>query len=149
MTEVRFYHLRHKPLDLALPELVSKAFAAGHRMVIRLPDKKQVEDWNQRLWTFQPDSFLPHGSARDGHPAEQPIWLTDTDENPNDATMLVLVAGAGVDMAGDYALCCDMFDGNDEDAVKAARNRWNSFKTAGFSVTYWQQTERGGWEQKA
>ena len=41
-----------------------------------------------------------------------------------------------------------MFDGNDADAVEAARERWRRAKAAGHTLTYWQQTETG-WEKKA
>ena len=41
-----------------------------------------------------------------------------------------------------------MFDGNDEAAVGAARARWRDYDAAGHALTYWQQTESGGWEKK-
>ena len=41
-----------------------------------------------------------------------------------------------------------MFDGRDDAAVQAARQRWSDYKANGFTVTYWQQAERG-WEKKA
>jgi DNA polymerase-3 subunit chi len=33
--------------------------------------------------------------------------------------------------------------------VYAARDRWKAYKAAGHALTYWQQTDRGGWEKKA
>jgi DNA polymerase-3 subunit chi len=41
----------------------------------------------------------------------------------------------------------DLFDGNDETSVAAARARWSSRKAAGHVLTYWQQGEKG-WERK-
>jgi DNA polymerase-3 subunit chi len=41
-----------------------------------------------------------------------------------------------------------MFDGNDPAAVAAARDRWRAAKAAGHALTYWQQTDRGGWAKK-
>ena len=93
-------------------------------------------------------SFLPHGCARDGNAAAQPIWLTHQPENPNNASILFVVDGVEADGLAGYARCIDMFDGNDADAVAAARNRWRSATTAGHTLTYWQQTEKG-WEKKA
>jgi DNA polymerase-3 subunit chi len=40
-----------------------------------------------------------------------------------------------------------MFDGNDPAAVEAARQRWSAAKSAGHSLTYWQQTG-AGWEKR-
>ena len=42
-----------------------------------------------------------------------------------------------------------VFDGNDEDALAAARGHWKAVKAAGHEVTYWQQDPRGRWERKA
>jgi DNA polymerase-3 subunit chi len=148
MTEVRFYHLRTRTLEQALPEILEKAMGKGHRAVVRLPDEKSVERMNDHLWIYRPDSFLPHGSRKDGNADLQPIWLTDGDDNPNRADMLVL-AGVAADSLEGFSLCCDMLDGNDEDVVSAARERWKNYKDKGFTVTYWQQTDKGGWEKKA
>ena len=48
-----------------------------------------------------------------------------------------------------YARIIDMFDGRNEDMVAAARLRWRSYLDQGLNLTYWQQTETGGWEKKA
>ena len=42
----------------------------------------------------------------------------------------------------------DLFDGNDETAVAAARDRWRAAKADGHTLAYWQQ-DAGGWERKA
>ena len=43
----------------------------------------------------------------------------------------------------------DLFDGNSQEAVGAARERWTAAKDQGHELHYWQQTDRGGWEEKA
>jgi DNA polymerase-3 subunit chi len=101
------------------------------------------------LWTYDDASFLPHGSRRDGRAEQQPVWLTDREENPNGATMLVLTDGTSSPAIGRFRRCLDLFDGNDEAAVAAARERWRMAKADGHELTYWQQTERGGWTKKA
>jgi hypothetical protein len=42
-----------------------------------------------------------------------------------------------------------LFDGNDEAAVAASRDLWKKWKGQGFPLTYYQQTESGGWLEKA
>jgi len=103
---------------------------------------ERVEHLNQLLWTYDDASFLPHGSARDGNAPRQPIFLTVAESNPNHADMLVLVDGVRAD-PGAYKRVCDMFDGNDETAVEAARQRWREAKLAGHALTYWEQTPSG------
>lgn len=108
-----------------------------------------LESLSNALWTNDPNSWLAHGSAKDGNAEQQPIWLTDTPENPNQASVLVLTDGMASDDLGTYQRCLDMFDGNDPEAVQAARARWKQASTDGHELHYWQQTERGGWEEKA
>jgi len=109
---------------------------------------ERVEHLNQLLWTYDDASFLPHGSARDGNAGRQPVYLTAEEANPNGAGMLVLIDGAeATDIAG-FQRVCDMFDGNDEAAVEAARQRWRAAKAAGHALTYWEQRP-SGWVKRA
>jgi len=147
MAEIGFYHLLATPLERALPRLLERARAGGYRIVVRAASAERVEHLNALLWTYDEASFLPHGTPRDGNAESQPVWLTDRAENPNEAGMLVLVDGVDADDLGAFARCCDMFDGNDDAAVQAARERWRRAREAGHTLTYWQQTEKG-WEKK-
>ncbi len=149
MTEIRFYHLQTQTLEQALPKLLMKAYGTGKKIVVRAADATQVEALNMHLWTFHPNMFLPHGSKKDGYGDQQPIWLTDKDDNPNDAKILILTAPSEETDLTTFDLCCDIFNGFDEEQVKAARMRWKAHKEQGFDLTYWQQDDKGGWAQKA
>jgi DNA polymerase-3 subunit chi len=148
MTDIRFYHMMTKRLEQALPELLAKAITVQPRIVIKAGSRERIEVLDSLLWTFDAASFLPHGYVRDGNEAEQPIWLTTEDDNPNGARMLVLADGATSDQVANYELCCELFDGNDESAVQAARARWTAYKAAGHELTYFQQDEQGRWVKK-
>jgi DNA polymerase-3 subunit chi len=148
VTEIGFYHLTRTPLERALPRLLEKVAGSGRRAVVLTGSEERAEALNALLWTYDPGSFLPHGTARDGNPGEQPIWLTPQDENPNGATVLVLVDGMVSARLDAYERCLDLFDGNDPDAVAAARERWREAKQAGHALTYWQQTDQGGWQAR-
>jgi len=148
LAEIGFYHLFSTSLERALPRLLERALSQGHRIVVRAASAERVEHLNAALWTYEEAAFLPHGSSRDGTPTLQPIWLTHRDENPTGATMIVLVDGLEAEDLGAFARCADLFDGNDGEAVEAARGRWRRAREAGHALTYWQQTA-SGWERKA
>jgi DNA polymerase-3 subunit chi len=116
-------------------------------VVVQAASPERVEHLNTALWTYEEAAFLPHGSARDGNPALQPIWLTHHAENPNGASMIVLVDGLEAEDFRAFTRCADVFDGNDADVVEAARGRWRRARDAGHNLTYWQQTA-SGWERK-
>lgn len=150
MARIGFYHLLGMPLDQALPRLLARALDGGHRVMVLAGSAERAADLNVRLWTFDSDSWLPHGTRDDGDPRLQPVYLTGQDEEPpNGATILVLCDGASSERVAAFERGLDLFDGNDPEAVAAARARWKAWKDQGHELVYYQQNERGGWEEKA
>jgi len=147
MTEIGFYQLTRTPLARALPQLLGRALAAGARCVVLCPDTERLAALDQALWLSQDPDWLPHGSRAEDA-AYQPIFLATVEENPNGARFLFLVDGAAATDLGAWERVFDLFDGNDERAVAAARERWKAAKEAGHGLAYHQQTERG-WEKRA
>jgi DNA polymerase-3 subunit chi len=149
VTDISFYHLQRRSLEETLPKLLERVIASKQRAVVLAESEEQVEAISSRLWTYDADSFLPHGSARDGFPAQQPIYLTSGEENPNGATILVLIDGRLPGFLSGFARCLDLFNGHDPESVQGARERWRAYKAGGHPVTYWQQNDDGRWEKKA
>jgi DNA polymerase-3 subunit chi len=116
---------------------------------VQASSEERVEALNTWLWTYREESFLPHGTARDGRPSEHPIYLTAGDDNPNGAHVRFLVDGATLADASPYARIAYVFDGRDAEAVARAREAWHEAKARGDAVSYWQQDEAGRWQQKA
>ena len=114
MTEIRFYHLQKSTLEAALPPMLEKTLERGQRAVVIAGSPERVEALTSYLWTYNDRGFLPHGSARDGFAEEQPVWLTEKDENPNGAQVLFLTDGAASGHVADFTLCVELLDGNDE-----------------------------------
>ena len=149
MTEILFYHLQRQPLERVLPALVEKSLERGWRVVVQAASEERIEALDAHLWVFRDDSFLPHGTWREAEAAEQPVLLTVHDGNPNGAAVRFLLEGAPVPAdAGDYERIVLLIDGNDPDAVAAARERWSEARAKGFEVTYWQADEQGRWQRK-
>ncbi len=147
MTEIGFYHLTRSTLVHALPQLLARTLATGQRaLVVGGAGTASLDALSAALWTDP--TWLPHGTASDGDPDLQPIWLSGEAKPLNGARFLFLVDGAVADQIEDYARVFDLFDGNDSAATTAARARWKAAKDAGHKLAYWQQTETG-WQKKA
>ena len=148
MTEVRFYHLTQSPLENTLPGLLTKSLERGWRVIVQGGNAARLSFLDTHLWSFSEASFLPHGLEGEG--ATQPIWLTTSDSNPNDAGVLMLIDGARAKperMRG-FDLITIFFDGADQGAVAQAREDWKAVTEAGLAAVYWAQ-ENGSWVQKA
>ena len=152
MAEIGFYHLTRTPLDQALPRLLGRVLEGGGRAMVLCGGPERVAALDAALWLCADPDWLPHGTARSGNAELQPIWLTEEDAPaegaPNGARFLFLLDGADSARLDRFDRVLDLFDGNDEAALEAARRRWAAAKAAGHALSYWQQGPRG-WERKA
>lgn len=149
MAEVLFYHLERQPLEQVLPTLLEKSLERGWKAVVQAGGDERLDALDLALWTYREDSFLPHGTRRDGPPERQPVFLTTGPENPNAASVRFLVDGADAETFDGHARYVYLFDGNDAEALARARAAWKRAKAAGCEVTYWQQSDTGRFERKA
>ncbi len=114
-------------------------------------DDLRLKALDDALWTYKPESFLPHATARDATAAKQPIVLTTEAANVNGAALRVFVEGAEIDLdpaSAVYERVILMFDGGNEAELEAARRQWSRLKGQGFALAYWQQTDAGRWEKR-
>lgn len=148
-TEVLFYHLERQPLEKVLPSLLEKTVQRGWRAVVQTSSVERLEALDVTLWTYSEDSFLAHGTHKDGHGAEQPVYLTTGSDTPNGAKVRFFVDGAEAGNLSGLVRAIFMFDGNDDAATAIARAQWKAAKAAQHACTYWQQTPEGRWEKKA
>src|SRR5690242_19550619 len=56
MTEVGFYHLRSTSSERALPRLLERALADGHRIVVMAGSPERVQHLDDLLWTYSDES---------------------------------------------------------------------------------------------
>ena len=151
LTEVGFYHLTRSTLEEALPRLLEKAYAAGNR--VRGARRATRSGWSCSTGPCGPTPRIPScrtAPRSDGFAEEQPIYLTAQVENPNGATILVLVDGAAAPDLGARSTAASTC------STAATPRRWPAPASAGarsprpgHGCTYWQQSERGGWARGA
>lgn len=144
MAEIHFHDLAGRPLVPVLAGLLEPVVAAGERAVVVAGSEERLQAVDSGLWTYRPDSFLPHGTAADGHPEWQPVWLTVREENPNGASVLVLLDDAEAYGLDAFARCLYLFDRGSPEGREAARERWRRYRDAGHALRFWELGP-GGW----
>lgn len=145
--EFWFYHLEHQPLHTVLPLLLEKTLSRGWKACLRFSTAERLETIDSALWTYRDESFLPHGTARDGHAERQPLFLTLGETNPNGAHVLFLLESAAENDPGRFTRLIRLFDDADEEARALARDEWRKAKAEGFEVSYWKQDSSGAWKK--
>src|SRR5688500_7128154 len=119
-TEVYFYHLERLTLDDVLPTLLEMSLERGWRAIVQAGSEERVEALDTLLWTYREESFLPHGTKRDGNATAQPVYLTTEEYNPNGASVRFLVDGAEAGDLTAYTRVVYLFEGRDASAVARA-----------------------------
>ena len=151
--KVDFYHLTAAPLDRVLPQIAEKVLANGARMLIVTDDAAQRAALDRLLWTYAPDSFLPHAQAGGEGDADQPILIAATLDAANGARSVAIVDGRWRDEICDRdgALAFDRaFHLFDDEAIQEARLAWKALGAReGIERRYWKQNDAGRWEQAA
>ena len=150
MAEILFFHLQGRPLEQVLPTILERALARAQNVIVEVSSQERLAALDEHLWTYSDASFLPHVTGMEADAAENPIVLTTQAHNPNAAQVRVCTDGVRIPDALDtYERVVLIFDGDDPDAVGAAREDWKTAKGKGHAASYWQQDEAGRWEKKA
>jgi DNA polymerase III subunit chi len=132
-----FYHLTRVPLEKALPSIAERVLANGERLAIVTDDEKLLTRIDALLWSYKPESFLPHG--RNG---DQPILLTSK-ADASDAQNIALIDGQWRDSALNYGRAFYFFDSQ---TIDGARTAWRGLADKSeVERHYWKQDDAGRW----
>ena len=146
---IGFYQLTSTSVETALPKLLNLTLEAGKRGLVKLGSDSSLLDLDDLLWTYDNYSWLPHGSKEDKYSSFNPIWITTDLENPNKSEFVFMLDDyESNDLVG-FERCFDLFDGNDQVSVVAARERWKILKGECHNLHYWQQSDDGKWFEKS
>jgi DNA polymerase-3 subunit chi len=146
---IGFYQLTSTSVETALPKLLNLTLEAGKRGLVRLGSDSSLLDLDDLLWTYDNYSWLPHGSKEDKYSSFNPIWITTDLENPNKSEFVFMLNEYETNDLVGFERCFDLFDGNDQVSVAAARGRWKRLKGEGHDLHYWKQSDDGKWFEES
>ena len=144
--KVDFYQLTAQPLDRVLPQIAEKVIASGERLLIVAGGEEQRRHLDLLLWSYAPDSFLPHAQLGGEDDTAQPILIAPDVNAANRARHVALVDGTWRDDALDFDRAFHFFD---EATIDAARAAWRTLKDReGVTRNFWRQ-DGGKWAKVA
>lgn len=145
--KVDFYHLTTSPLERVLPRIAERILAEGGRLLVVEGDPARRAALDKTMWSYAPDSFLPHGLAGGDHDPQQPVLIAPDMVATNEARNVALADGEWRDGALGFDRAFHFFD---EDRIADARAAWKGLAARdGIERRYWKQSETGRWEQAA
>ncbi len=131
MGEVILHRLTGSKKALEACRLVERLYASGKRVTVWVSDRGRAAVFDEYLWTFAQNSFVPHALVDGAAEADEPVAIvTGSLSNPNRADALVVADRVpDATAAGAWAVVHDLAAGTAEDEGK--REAWES---AGFAV---------------
>ena len=112
--------------------LAEKAYEQGLRVAVRTTSAAETAEFDELLWTFSDRSFVPHvvWPAEPDAVAATPVLVGSSSLPQSHRDVLInLAPDAPADFSA-YARVCEVV-GGDEDARKAGRHRWRTYRDAG------------------
>lgn len=90
MTRVDFYILQKQTAadrhDFTC-RLTEKAVAQGNRVMIATENEAETQTLDELLWTFRPESFVPHGTGAAASAA--PVLISHSGDDPDHHDLLI------------------------------------------------------------
>lgn len=136
MTRVDFYLI---PGDdpqqrlLFACRLTDKAYRLGHRVYIHTESAQQTRALDDLLWTFQQNSFVPHGVHVGAGDAALPVQLSHDSEPDASHQVLINLAAAVPLFFSRFERVAELV--NDDDGVRRqSRERYSFYKERGYPL---------------
>ena len=146
-TQVMFYLLEqnksaennaNNDQDKQCLSLLHSCFQAAHfyrqnqRVFIFCQDQEQAHQVDELLWSFEPDSFVPHNLVNEGQKngaAVEISWQAPTNRRP----VLINLTSTVPNFAHQFSQIVD-FVPSDEHLKQNARERFKMYRQLGFQV---------------
>ena len=137
MTEILFVEVTANRLEFRVCELAEGIYVRGERLQILAPDSGQASRLDDLLWTFRPDSFIPHGlmEPAGGNPP-LPVVITTREEPVSGIEHLLMLEFASPEFLRSFAEAIHLVVVDDRDRREASRRYWVQLREAGFSLRH-------------
>ncbi|MES2623737.1 MAG: DNA polymerase III subunit chi [Pseudomonadota bacterium] len=135
MPKVNFYLLKQtdeQARSMLACRLADKLYKQNRRVHVHLSSSETAREFDQLLWSFTADSFLPHRLCTDPEQASAPVVI-GWDQHPATCADLLNLGDtlppghARLDTIAEFVV-------NDEQAKTQSRQLWNTYKQLGYEL---------------
>ena len=135
MTKVNFYLLKQntEAARVALCcKLAEQQLRSGQRVCVQTASTESAQAIDQLLWSFKPESFVPHALVSESAAATAPV-VVGAGDIPAGITCVLNLADTPVSASVSLTAIAE-FILNDDAAKAQSRLRWNHYKQLGFEL---------------
>ena len=134
MTQVDFYILPENgslTAYAAVGRIAEKAITRGHQIFVQVKDEAAATALNESLWSFRPESFLPHAIV--GRDDSEPLIIGWDDPPLEHDDVLINTTGA---VPGHFARFGRLAEivAPDAATLEASREAWRFYRDRGYPL---------------
>ena len=86
-----FYQIEDTNFLRTICKIIERAYLESYKVMVKVENSSIEESLNKILWSYSQKTFIPHGASFDPLPNKQPVYITTTDDNCNDADLIIFV----------------------------------------------------------
>ncbi len=140
--ETRFYRFSRTESLVGVARLTAQVRGRDLSIHILCRDEEHAQTVSEALWVH--NEFLPHSLH-----ASDPISGITVAAEIGEADVLFVIDDSKLPEQVDHGLICYLFHAADLDVVESRRKDWKRLRESNQTLSYWAETEQGGWEKKA
>jgi DNA polymerase-3 subunit chi len=140
MAKVNFYLLKQDNEQarwMLACRLAEQQAKLGQQVYILTGSQDDAQQVDQLLWTFTPESFVPHALVDADGAAAVPVKIGHDTQAPT-GTTCVLNLGSEPPLSQPSLTAIAEFVANDDEAKARSRTLWNIYKQLGYELQHHQ-----------
>ncbi|WP_188150612.1 DNA polymerase III subunit chi [Teredinibacter waterburyi] len=138
MTKIDFYVLKKEDLadrSLYACRLIDKVTKLGHRVMVATDDAQQSEQFDQLLWEFRPESFVPHAIAGSDGASLAPVLISHELDDNGHHDVLVNLSLQVPPFFSRFQRLAEIVVQH-ESVLNICRENYSFYKSRGYPVNY-------------
>ncbi len=143
--DISFYEVVSDLFEKSVCKLIEKSYQTGQNSFVKVEDENFQEIINKSLWTYSQKTFIPHGSINDSFPERQPVLISHSEGNVNNAKILLSVASEYTDIEI-FERVIIIFSHDSKLQKDLCRALYYKYKEKYGAIKYYKQNPKGVWE---
>jgi DNA polymerase-3 subunit chi len=141
--DIKFYEVSQTSNEKVIPPLLYKIYEQlEDNILLLLKDEDEIAIYDKLLWVFSSNKFLPHGTKKDSKDHYKRVFLTNREENLNQANIILTNKLANPEFLQKFSKQIFVFNKQHNDKYI---NYYQQLKDQANSIDYWQQDAAGKW----
>ena len=136
--EINFYQLENLDCKV-IAQILLKIKEEKKRTLIYAKTDEILKQIDEVLWSFSKTKFLPHATKWEKvNPLEQPTFLTNEENNQNQAEFLLMLDEVSDDFLKKFEKIFYFFNNSN---LESARKLYSNYKKKSFSINFYKKDE--------